>query len=224
MVHKSEYTVLDVWHASGLVASGSNDCVIEEVFLPEHRGLRVADCKGGPTPGSKRNPSPLYRLPAFATFPYVVAAPLLGAALGAYELCRDSTRERVGTYTGARLADLGPVQIKLAEAASSIEAARLLLRSNCDEMMRRAEAGEHPAIEDRARYRGDGAFAAKLALRAVDIAVELTGAAGLYTKNPIQRHFRDAHAISHHVAVVWDIGAQIYGAATLGLPPLLPTV
>ncbi len=224
LLHKSEYTVKDTWYASGLIGTGSKDLIVDDIEIPAHRGTLIKEFRGGPSPGSATNPSPLYRLPAFALFPHIAAAPGLGAAQAAVEDAFATSKSRVTTYLAQDAAKLSPVQIKLAEASACVDTARMLLKSNCDEAMRIAAAGAVWSIEDRVRYRRDGAFAAKLYERAVDLCAQVTGAAGLYNRNPMQRYFRDVHAVLQHISLVWDVSGQIYGGTMLGLDPLLPTV
>jgi 3-hydroxy-9,10-secoandrosta-1,3,5(10)-triene-9,17-dione monooxygenase len=224
LLHKSEYTVSDTWYASGLIGTGSKDLVVGDVTIPWYRGSLVREFRGGPTPGSKTNPGPLYKLPVFAAFPHIPAAAGLGAAQAAVDDAIAATKKRVSSYTGQSMAELTPVQIKLAEADAAVDAARLLLLDNCDEMMAIAEADRPFDLATRARYRRDGAYAAKLFTQAVDLCVQVTGAAGLYNRNPMQRYFRDVHAVLQHISVVWDVSAQVYGGVALGLEPLLPTV
>lgn len=224
LLHRSEYRVLDTWFASGLVGTGSKDVIVERVEIPEHRGMLITDTHGGPTPGSAVNPGPLYRLPVFAAFGYVAGAPGLGCAMGALAEARRSLTERVGTYSGQQLAALSPVQLKFAEAAAAIDTAELLYRRRCEEMMRTAEAGEAPAVETRAVLRRDSAYGATLFTHAVDLLVQLSGAAGLYQRNPMQRYFRDVHALAQHAAMVWDVCGQNYGQVALGGEPSQPMV
>ncbi|MGH1492912.1 MAG: acyl-CoA dehydrogenase family protein [Acidimicrobiales bacterium] len=224
LLHRTEYTVVDTWYASGLMASGSKDILVERVEIPEHRGMLITNTHGGPTPGSEVNPGPLYQLPVFAAFGYVAGAPGLGCAMGALASARESLTSRIGTYSGGQIATLSPVQIKFAEAAAAIDTAEMLYRRRCEEMMTLAQAGETPSPETRAIMRRDSAYGASLFTGAVDLLVQITGAAGLYTNNPMQRYFRDAHALVQHAAMVWDVCGQNYGQVALGGEPALPMV
>lgn len=224
LLHRREYRVIDTWHVSGLIGTGSKDVLVENVEIPEHRGMLITDTHGGPTPGSAVNPGPLYRLPVFAAFGYVAGAPGLGCAMGALASARAALSRRVGTYSGAQLASLSPVQLKFAEAAAAIDTAELLYRRRCEEMMAVAEADAAPDVETRAVLRRDSAYGATLFTRAVDLLVQITGAAGLYQDNPMQRYFRDVHALAQHAAMVWDVCAQNYGQIALGGPPSQPMV
>jgi 3-hydroxy-9,10-secoandrosta-1,3,5(10)-triene-9,17-dione monooxygenase len=224
LVPPGKYRVVDTWHVSGLRGTGSHDIEVEELFIAEHLTLAVGDTKRANAPGLAANPAPLYRIPVFASFPYLLVGTLLGIAEGAVEHYVSGARQRASSYTGARIAELAPVQIKIAEAGASCEAARVLLLHDCATMMAMAEAGESPDEERRARYRRNPAFAARLATQAVDLMVQASGGAGLYDRNPLQRAFRDAHAAAAHISLVWDVAGTLYGRVALGLPSGNPTL
>jgi 3-hydroxy-9,10-secoandrosta-1,3,5(10)-triene-9,17-dione monooxygenase len=224
MLRRAEYEIIDTWHAAGLRGTGSKDVEAREVFVPEHRTLAARDMRGGPSPGSTVNPGPLYRLPLFAVFPYVLSGAALGVAQGAWESHVAVLRDRVSHYTGAKVSDFQAVQIKLAEAKSGIDAAELIMQRDCADAMRIAESGDVPDMETRARFRRNGAFSVNLCTQAVDTVFGLAGGGGLYDTSPAQRAFRDAHAISAHIAFNMDAAGTTYGRIALGLPadnPLL---
>lgn len=219
MLRKEEYEIIDTWHAAGLRGTGSKDVATEELFVPEHRTLAAMDIRGGPTPGSAVNPGPLFRLPLFAVFPYVLSGAGLGVAQGAWQDFVASLRSRVSSYTGAKVSDFQAVQIHIAEAKSCIDTAELIMRADCADAMRVAEAGEVPDIDTKARFRRNGAFSVSLCTKAVDAIFRLSAGGGLYKRNPLQRAFRDAHAIAAHIAFNTDAAGTTYGRVALGLPP-----
>ena len=89
---------------------------------------------------------------------------------------------------------------------------------NLDEINRLGIAGEIQRLDDRVRYRRDNAFAAQLSVRAVDRIYPLRGGAGLASDDPIQRAWRDVHAIAQHIALIWDLQGGLWGAVALGQP------
>ena len=86
-------------------------------------------------------------------------------------------------------------------------------------MLDRAARGDAFTDLDRARYRRDKAFVARLCVRAVDRLFEGGGARAILDADPIQRCHRDAHGASHHAALSWDLVAEQFGRQALGLPP-----
>jgi 3-hydroxy-9,10-secoandrosta-1,3,5(10)-triene-9,17-dione monooxygenase len=218
LVSKSDYRILDTWNATGLRGTGSNDVEVKDAFVAEPMTLAVNDLAGGPTPGSAVNPNPLYALPVFSLFPYVLS----GVALGNAQACLDDyvevSRHRASTYNRAMLGDLQSTQIKIAEASAKIDAARLIMRSTCIEAMADARRGHVPDIAAKTKSRRDGAFAVNLCTEAVSLLFAASGARGLFTSGVLQRQFRDAHAINSHIAFNFDAAGTNYGRVALGLP------
>jgi 3-hydroxy-9,10-secoandrosta-1,3,5(10)-triene-9,17-dione monooxygenase len=218
LLHKSDYKIIDTWHASGLRGTGSNDVEVNDVLVAEPMTLAVADLAGGPTPGSAANPNALYALPVFSLFPYVLS----GVALGNAQACLDDyielARHRASTYNRAKLADLQSTKIKIAEASAKIDAARLIMRSTCIQAMSDARAGHIPDMAAKTKSRRDGAYSVNLCTEAVSLLFAASGARGLYTSGALQRQFRDASAINSHIAFNFDAQGTNFGRVALGLP------
>lgn len=211
---------IDTWHVSGLVGTGSRDVKCEGVFVPEHMTLFPHEARGGPTPGSAHVPSLLYQLPVLGLFPHILVGPMVGIAQGAYDDYVGEIRERVSTYNSSKLAEHTQIQMKVAEAGTLIQAARLLAHDNIREAERIAESGRIPTVAEKVRWRRDGAYAAQNCVRAVQILQSAIGAAGQYLSHPFQRRFRDIHAAAAQVQVNFDINGAEFGRVELGLDPV----
>jgi 3-hydroxy-9,10-secoandrosta-1,3,5(10)-triene-9,17-dione monooxygenase len=220
LLKRSQYEVIDTWFAGGLRGTGSKDVEATEQFVPEHMTLAVADTKGGPTPGSAVNPGPLYQLPVFALFPYMLS----GVALGIAEGLIDDYKPGAGRMTGAHVAEIQSTQIRLGEATAYARASRLVQLSNCEEAERLIASGRVPEGKVKARYRLEGAYAVDWAVRAVDLMFGLYGASGLYESGHVSRAFRDAHAVRQHFSFNTDIAGTTYGRVALGLASDNPTL
>ena len=180
--------------------------------------IAVSELTGGPTPGSGVNPNALYAMPVFSLFPYVLS----GVGLGNAQACLDDyvgqARYRASTYNRAKLGDMQTTQIKIAEASAKVDTARLLMRTNCINAMADARRGHVPDIADKTRLRRDGAFAVNLCTEAVSLLFTASGARSLFTSGPLQRQFRDAHAVNSHLAFNFDAAGTNYGRVAIGLP------
>src|SRR6185436_10490692 len=170
------------------------------------------------------NPGPLFRIPIVAAAALPLAPAALGAAEGAYELFLASMAKRIGTYTGAKVADFQAVQIKLARARCLIDSARLLLRQSAIELQVNAEKNEVPDLATKLRYRAQGALAVGQAREAVEVLWSCYGAQGLYTRDPLQRHLRDVMAMNQHFSFNFDIAGSAFGLHALGGPYANPTM
>jgi len=222
LVPASDYSVIDTWQVIGLAATGSKDVEVADVFVPAYRTLAIERIKGGPNRGSELNPGTLYKLPAISLFGFAIAGVLLGIARGAVQNFVETTRSRHSAYTGRSIADFSNIQVDLSEAAALVDAAEAIVLRDCDEATRITEAGVVPSIEQRARYRRDGAFAATLCTKAVDLLFAASGGGAIYERNPIQRAFRDVHAANAHYVLNWGVSGAVYGRVALGLPPDAP--
>ena len=224
LVPQGSYQVIDTWNVVGLRGTGSHDIAITDVFVPEHLSLAAILTRDGAAPGSAVNKAPLFQVPMFAVFAYSILGTALGVAEATVAQVTEALKTRTATYTGARLAELAPLQLKIAEAGAACQAARALVANDCAEITEIAERGLASDIERRVRYRRNGAYAASLCVRAVDLLFTGAGGGGLYDTNPIQRAFRDVHAATAHVSQTWDVAAALYGRVALGLPADAPTL
>jgi len=219
LLPKSDYQIIDTWQVIGLAGTGSKDIAAEDVFVPAYRSVASTRIAGGPNPGSTVNPSVLYQLPAISLFAFCIAGVSLGIAQGAIEHFSEVTRTRLSNFTGRNLADFNTLQVHLAEAGAIADAARAILLADCEEATRTVAEGQVPSLEQRARYRRDGAYAATMCTRAVDVLFTATGGGAIYARNPLQRAFRDVHAANAHYVLNWDINGAMYGRVALGLAP-----
>jgi len=218
LLNKSEYKINDTWNATGLCGTGSNDVWVTDAFIEEPMTIAVSDLTGGPTPGSVANPNPLYALPVFSLFPYVLSGVGLGNAQACLNDYVDFAHHRASTYNRAKVSDMQTTQIKIAEASAKIDAARLVMRTNCIDAMTNARHGQIPDIADKTRLRRDGAFSVNLCTDAVSLLFAASGARSLFTSGALQRQFRDAHAVNSHLAFNFDAAGTNYGRVALGLP------
>jgi 3-hydroxy-9,10-secoandrosta-1,3,5(10)-triene-9,17-dione monooxygenase len=225
LVHKSQYEVIDDWHVMGMRSTGSMTVTATDVFVPEYRALSMLDARGGNTfPGAKANPNPLYRISLAATGGHGIAATAVGNAMAALEFTRDMVKARSTNYTGSRMRDFQVVQLRVGAAAAKIDAARLMLRCDCFEAMDIARSGNMPDLETKLRYKRNAAYIAQLATEAVDALHTITGATGIYDTYPLERIFRDAHALAAHISLNFDAQAASWGLAALGGEVNIPTL
>lgn len=219
IIPRNDYTIIDTWHTVGLRGSSSNDVVVNEAFIPEHRSITIEDLKGGScSPGSKYNTAQIFRSPLYAVFGTFIAAAILGAAEATVEYYVAQVRKRVATITGGAMALYTTQQVKVAEAQASVETARMLLLAVADRAIDILQQGRLPTNEERTGFRCQSAFAGKLAMNAVQIVWEAGGGAVIYDSNPISRGFRDVATANRHTTQAWDLNASTHGRVMLGLP------
>ncbi len=208
LLPRSDYQIVDTWFAAGMRGSGSKDIMIQDAFVPAHRAVDPERCGVDDMTGFELHGRLSYRAPLRCLAGWDLAAPLIGIAQGAV----DEFVTRAQRMSGpGRSADSVALQLRLAEAAAEVDAARALHRQDIREILDRAAQGEGFSELDRIRYRRDKAFISRLCVRAVDRLFEGSGARAVMDAEPIQRYHRDAHGASHHAALSWDLVAEQFG-------------
>lgn len=219
LVPKADYRSLDNWDAYGLTGTGSHDVEVADAFVPEHRSINAERFASGlETYGAKEHGTLLFKLPPFPTFGFSLGVVPLGAAKAALEEYIGVTRKRAGTYTGARLSELTPLQIRIGEASACVDYFEQVMRKDMAELITTVEGGESPSVEARLRWKRNVSFGTVLMKRAMDVIMAASGAGGLASSGVLQRHFRDVNAGASHIALTWDVQAAAYGQQALGLP------
>jgi len=216
LLPREDYEIVDTWFAAGMRGSGSKDVVIKDAFVPAHRAIDPERAGAHEKTGWEIHARLSYRVPLRCMAGWDLAAPLVGIAQGAID---EFSSRLLRTSGPGRTADSVALQLRLAEAAAEVDAARALHRADIAEMLDRASRGDTFTDLDRARYRRDKAFVARLSVRAVDRLFEGGGARAILDSDPIQRCHRDVHGASHHAALSWDLVAEQFGRQALGLPP-----
>ncbi len=225
LLDKSQYEVVDDWHTLGMRSTGSMTVVAKDVFVPEYRALCAYDIRGGDGfPGAKGNPNPVYRVSLNALGGHGIAATAAGNAMAALEHTLALVKERSTNYTGLKMRDQQIVQHRVATAAVKIDSAKLMLRTDALAAQQEANNNVMPDMEQKLRYKRNAAYAATLCMEAVDALHTVTGATGIYQSYPLERIFRDAHALGAHISLNFDAQAPAWGLAALGGEVVNPTL
>ncbi len=214
-----DYRIDDVWDTVGLRGSGSNDIVVEDVFVPQHRALSFMDMSKTQCPGHEVNTSHLYKLPWGTVHPSTITAPIIGMAQGAYDAHVEHQGKRVrAAYAGEKSKEDPFAKVRIAEAASEIDAAWLQLTHNLTEELELLKAGQEIPMSLRLRARRDQVRGTSRAISAIDRLFENSGGRALWSGTPIQRFWRDAHAGRVHAANDPERAYTMFGTGEFGLP------
>jgi 3-hydroxy-9,10-secoandrosta-1,3,5(10)-triene-9,17-dione monooxygenase len=217
LIPQRDYAIADTWFVAGLCGTGSNDIVLDRVFVPDHRIVPLLATITGTAPGGAVNRSHIYRLPLFAVFPYNICAPALGIARGALAFYIENAKHRSVVKFGPP--NFGPqaMHLRMVEAGAQIDSAEALLKQNALELNAIGRSGQLPTPEQQARYGRDLSYAAQLFMKAVDGIFYSAGGHGLFDDSPIQRAFRDVHAVNAQIGLRWENLAATYASVVLGL-------
>jgi 3-hydroxy-9,10-secoandrosta-1,3,5(10)-triene-9,17-dione monooxygenase len=98
-----------------------------------------------------------------------------------------------------------------------IDSVHMTMRVGFEELTALASEGAVP-LEVQARVRRDQVLGSSMAVGAIDLVFENSGASAIRLDSPIQRFWRDAHAARMHNSNVPEPILTAYGAMRLGLP------
>ena len=212
------FEIIDTWQSMGLKGSGSHDIAVDDVFIPDYMTIAIEHLKGGPSPGNQVNTAPMYQMPSYAQFGILISSASLGIAEGMVEYYRDFIAGHKALMSGKVSRLEVPQQLRVAEAAVCVDAAREIARGVCNEIVAHAQAGTLPNDEERTKYRAHGTFIGRQAWRAGNVIWDAVMGRGVYESNPIARSYRDLSAASRHFTHSWDVNGGSYGRVLLGLP------
>lgn len=212
MIPREDVSLQHDWEVAGLVATGSQDIVVDDVFVPHHRMLAAELINAGTTPARDLYDSPFLRVPFFIPAGCGISAAVIGMVAGMIEEYSRATATR-RLMTGGMAAAQGYNQRRLAEAEVRLSCARHLVRGA---LARIRSWGENGIPEDPAELmmpRRDYAYAAQLMTETAQHLYVASGAGAAFLANPIQRLTRDALVGGTHLTLNWDEAAEAYGQA-----------
>jgi 3-hydroxy-9,10-secoandrosta-1,3,5(10)-triene-9,17-dione monooxygenase len=214
LLPRSDYEIEDTWFVAGLKGSGSKNVVVKDAFIPAHRVVNLIALSDGNAPGAVLNRHPMYQHPLMALFEIALVTPILGATMGAYEVWREVMRTKYTRLTGLPLNAFTHQQIRLTESAAEISSARLLLQQTLD-----VGRQEGPlTFDQRMLNHRNFAYIAQLCVRVVERIYVSSGGNTNYDSHPLQRFWRDVHAMAAHAAIGFDVAGESFGLHELGLP------
>jgi len=214
-----DYRIEDTWHSEGLRGTGTNDIIVEDAFIPEHRTLSYFDTTALDCPGNRLNTSPIYRLPFGSVFSLTINAAALGIAFGMLDVYRDSVAKRIKLAYGDAARENPHTQILLAQFSSTLDAAWLQLERNIGVLTEKVKRGEALEVLERTRLRHDQVHGLARVLEVADRCFSASGGGAIRCGNPLQRFWRDLHGARQHAVNEYELGALMYGQALLGLEP-----
>ena len=195
-------------HLGGLRGVGVYELSVRDSSVPAHRLIDATELFGiGET--------------CSAVLPYwenQVLAPLLGCAEGAYHNYTSSTRKRVGGTTNVAVARFTQVQQRVAEVSARIKCARLLYEESTQLLLSRRLEGKELTREEELELARDRSFIARLCQTAIRDLVRQMGAIGIAEFNPVQRQYRDIHAMATYHTIRPRYNLAEYGKHELGIP------
>jgi alkylation response protein AidB-like acyl-CoA dehydrogenase len=174
--------IVESWDHLGLRASGSHEAIFDEVVLPLDHAVDVR-----PQAAWASAPEP----DQYAWMIVLLGALYDGVARAAREWLIGFLAQRRPGSLGAPLATVPRVQQTVGEIDALLWANDALL----GDLARRTDAGTPPSAVESGLVKFN---VTNNAIRAVELAVQLTGNHGLSRRNPLERHWRDVQCSRIH--------------------------
>lgn len=202
------------WDVAGMKSTGSNQVVLDKVFIPKSRTF---------IRGSKPTvDEPLNRYPALGYAAQVLAVTGLGAARAALDHCTEVASARTSITGGARKSARPSYQDGLARAEAKLRAARAYFYEATEEAWAAAVAGDEIGDRLRTMVRLATTHAAHESREVVLSAFDLAGTGAIYNSHPLQRYLQDALVPAQH-AMMNSATYEAAGAVLLGMKPGVPS-
>jgi alkylation response protein AidB-like acyl-CoA dehydrogenase len=205
--------IVDTWTVGGLRGTGSHDVVVRDTFVAANYTTGFFD--------PFVLPENCYRYPPFCRVIPGLGAIALGIARTAIASLTELAADKQLQRSQQILRENHGAQLRVAEAEALVRAARLYLHDSVERLWRVVcDTGQAP-IALRADARMAASHAVFSAAKAVDLMYSAAGASALYTSSPLERAFRDVHAITQHIGVHERV-METAGRVLFGLEPGTP--
>lgn len=216
LVPAEDYKIIDTWHSMGLQGTGSNDILVEDVFVPDYRTHKQMDGFLVQNPGRELNPQPLFQIPWAQIFIRTVSSPAIGACREALRLFQDGALNKASADVTKLAGDTATLE-RVAFARNGIDEMEAVLYRNFDRMMDSVNAGEEITMDDRILGRYQASLVIEKSIAVVDKLFEAAGGGSVFAGSEIQQRFLDIHTARAHVANNPTSFARNLGATLLGV-------
>jgi alkylation response protein AidB-like acyl-CoA dehydrogenase len=205
--------IIDTWTVGGLRGTGSHDVAVSDVFVPSSYGSGFTD--------PHVLPERRYRIPPLSRVIPGLGAMALGIARTAIKTFIEIAGGKTPERTAQMLRDNHGAQVRVSQAEALVRSARLFLFDSLDRLWSALIETEEVTMEARAHVRLAASHAVSSAVQALDTLHIGAGASALYTNCPLERAFRDVHAITQHIGVHPRV-METAGRVLFGLGPDTP--
>ena len=211
LIPRVDYKIEDTWQVAGLKGTGSNDIVVDDVFVPDHRvhAIQMEDkWKVGDSPFRGQT----YEYPFFITFGYCLASSVLGMGKSMMNEFIEWNQERQNAYgIGVGYKDSALVQHRVAKAWALLDGAELKFDRDWAAMRELVERGKPIPLALRTQCKWSLVWIAYASEEACSLLFKAAGGTAIYSKNPMQRIFRDVMAATNHLYLQFDRGSSNFG-------------
>lgn len=199
----AQATILDTWQMAGMRGTGSHDVEFSDVFVPDEMTMPLGD--------------------ALANLGGSLAPVSMGIAQHAIDAFVELASVKVPGASRSLLRERVTAQDQLGRAVALLQAARSTYYEAAGRELRRLDDGAPLTPEEQVHRRVGSLMAVQLSADAVNLVFEAAGMTGAAQSCAIERCWRDANVIRHHITVA-STRYEVLGRVTLGMDPGSPLV
>jgi alkylation response protein AidB-like acyl-CoA dehydrogenase len=195
----------DTWYTAGLAGTGSVDFSVREARVPKSRSVALQS--DGP-----RVKGAAFAFPAFGLLAMGIAAVALGNARAALLAAGQQATAKSPEGSQRTLAERNTTQAEYAQAVAALSAARALFYEAVGLCWHAAQSGGGIPQDLRARLRLACTHAARTCADVSRTAYDLLGGQAVFLDSELQRRWRDANVMTHHVMVApasWELAGRV---------------
>ena len=193
-VPREQVEFLGNWDVMGLAGTASQDYVIADAFVPEHRTI-------DPTRPNPVRAEPVFRLGVFGIGVGGHAPVALGLATRALQEVSTAVAKKSRTGYAATVSASEMFRREFARHEAQLQAARLYVHDTHGRAERTAEAGGAPSTEQLARMTQARTWVQEVANDVVRFAHSWAGSAGIRNPSPLGRCHRDMAVAATHALI-----------------------
>ncbi|MEZ5553235.1 MAG: acyl-CoA dehydrogenase family protein [Pseudomonadales bacterium] len=209
LLRPEQVEVVDTWHVDGMAATGSQDIVVRDAFVPErYVSLPLGSAGDGEV-------AYLSRIPVLPFLALTAGIPALGAARRAVTLFRELVGKRVRFGTHRVQAQNVASQIRLANAYTRVRAAESAMRECARAVESQARGDISPSEVEQIQCRLAIGRVVHECLGAVRDIMDAAGSSVHFDGQELGRIHRDVQMMSTHTIFDLELASQQCGKAML---------
>jgi 3-hydroxy-9,10-secoandrosta-1,3,5(10)-triene-9,17-dione monooxygenase len=211
LIDRKDYQIIDNWDVFGMQGTGSRRVVVDDMFVPSHRVLEMADMRDGQLrpirnqPGRSIHSNPLYHGQYLPLLMFEVASVMVGGAKGAFDLYEQMMLEKKLKFPPfAPHFEMPDAQRRFGDIQVLIDTAEHALLNLSAEYTQacRREYVEGTEFSDEAARRMQRAqqHCIELAWQAIDLMFRSGGTSSATKTSMLGRYFRNLAVIRTHLS------------------------
>jgi len=209
---KSSVTMHDIWHVVGLRGTGSDEYVVEDLFVPQHHTMDRDSAR------ERREDGPLYRFTSNQLYSCGFGGVGLGIARATMDAFLNLPATKTSRGASKPMRENNVIQSQVAQCEARWRSARAFLHTTWEQAWAHVEATGEQTAEDRAMIRLASTWAIQSSREVVNTLYHAAGSIAIFEDHPFERRLRDIHTVAQQ-----SQGRQLHyetvGQILLGMPP-----